>query len=566
MTTVTGPHHRPQGHILYVDHANHLTPLTLAYHATASRHLTSGRPDVIPPSTTAEVDSAYCPQCLAFEAASATSGVCHRECGGCKSCPICFSPLSKSIDETIPSHSESNNSRLICHYACGYCQWSSRECGVTSNADKLQDYASTSDEIEESKREGERKLAIAEISKELDLCLQQRLSERNKVGDDLFYSIAKMWAKREEEEKQRNRMKIGIFSSSKDDVDNRGSSWSLEILEHSLMQKKIALNSPSSIVGVACDPGKDDIQFSKATSTIINQLPTSQQMAAQMTITSTTPKSRSDLIPLPVHFRARVSRRCRKELAEGRTGILMKSKQNPLDGDSSLRSGHGQWFMKDSSAVHVVPNVHLHRVGVDVTSHKYAALLKVKNPTLNMIRLRLTGPSRCETMNEKGESTTHSYVQYQNELQHVLVNPFTETYVQGCATDATVAIIPTDFFVLNPAEDPLLDTGKVQTGDPLEVKDWDGITELSTGNWGESQFRTVAIGGDTAWVELLLCNAIPMMIESSRAANNINHLAVPFALQIEVGNGSWEASLIKRQDLPEQEHDLVTLNLVALFS
>lgn len=541
-------HHLAPGHVLYIDHANHLTPLTLAYHATASRHLTSGRSDVIPPSTTIEVDSAYCPQCLAYEAASATSGVCHKEYGGCKSCPICFSPLSISIDETA-SGSESNNSRLICHYVCGLCQWSSRECGVISNADTLLEYASTSDEIEEKEKEKKRGLAIVEISKALDLCLQQRISERNKVGDALFDSITKMWAQREEEEKQRNRMKIGISSiSSNRNVDNRGSNWSLEILEQALMQKKNALNSSNTDRVV--EPGRGDIQPRHAKVTSSNQLPTPQQMAAQMTITTTTPQSRSDLLPLPVHYRARVSRRCRAELAAGRTGILMKPKQNPLDGDTSLRSGHGQWWMKDSSAVHVVPSVQLHRVGADITSHKYAALLKLKNPTLNMIRLRLVGPSDSELIE-------------QTELQNVLVNPFTETFVRGrhCSPDATANIAPTEFVVLHPADDPFLDIRKDKVGDPLEVKDWDPMSALSSGNWDTSQFRIVATEGDTAWVELLLCNSTRV----TEALSETDYLAVPFSLQIEVGNGSWEASLIKRQDLPAEESDLVTLNLVALM-
>ncbi len=553
--------HPPLGYILYIDHANHFTPITLAYHATASRHLTSGRSDVIPPSTTVEVDSAYCPQCLAYDAVSATSGVCRNEHGGCKSCPICFSPLSISIDENTSSDSESNNSRLICHYACGYCQWSSRECGVTSNADKLLEYASASEEDVELTRESQRRLAIVETCKELDSCLRQRISERNKGGDELFDSITKMWTQREEEEKQRNRMKLGISRSSEGEDDNRGTNWSLEILEQSLLLKRKARNSSHySNTELECDPSKEDIQLCDTDPSMINQIPTPQQMAAQMTLTTSSPIYRSDLIPLPMNFRTRVSRRCRKELAAGRTGILMKTKQNPLDGDTSLRSGHGQWWMKDSSAVHVVPNVQLYQVGMDATSHKYAAILKVKNPTLNMIQLRLVGPSSCETMN-----LTHLHDP--NELQNILVNPFTETYIQGrvCTPIATATITPTEFFVLHPADDPYLDIRKHQTGDPLEVQNWDATATLSASHCDESQFRIIATEGDTAWVELLLCNAIPVMDNSSIAAKDTEYLAVPFALQIEVGNGSWEASLIKRHDLPAEEKDLVTLNLVALM-
>jgi hypothetical protein len=52
------------------------------------------------------------------------------------------------------------------------------------------------------------------------------------------------------------------------------------------------------------------------------------------------------LLPLGVPLRARKSRRDRAELAEGRPGILLKPKLNPLEGDSSLRTGHGNWWKK----------------------------------------------------------------------------------------------------------------------------------------------------------------------------------------------------------------------------
>ena len=54
----------------------------------------------------------------------------------------------------------------------------------------------------------------------------------------------------------------------------------------------------------------------------------------------------AELLPLQVPLRPRKSRRCRAELAEGRPGILLKPKLNPLEGDSSLRTGHGQWWKK----------------------------------------------------------------------------------------------------------------------------------------------------------------------------------------------------------------------------
>ena len=554
MASVAPP--TPPGAVLYIDHAKHLTPLTLCYHATASRHLTSGRSDVIPPSTTAEIDSAYCPRCLTFcDAASASLGVCNKAGGGgsCKDCPVCFSPVSVSIDKNTVD-ADGANGQLICSYLCGYCKWSSRECGVSSNADKLLQYSSPEGESDTDtlvELEKQRGVIILEVAKELENCLQQRVNERNKNGDALFNSIANMWAQREQDEQRRKRMGTAAVAKG-GRVDVGGGSWSREILEQSLMEKKKELDSlyitcqgdeinPASEEATATTPIKEEV------------FPTPQQMAAQMTLATSTPQSRSDLLPLPVSYRTRVSRRCRSELAAGRTGILIKPKLNPLEGDTSLRAGHGQWWKKDSSAVHVVPRVHLCRFGVDESGQKYAALLRVKNPTLNMIRLRLAGPEsnddECDIVDAR-------------ELQNILVDPFSETFVEGklCPSDTVASITPTDFFVLDPADDPFLDIGKGAVVDPLDVRSWDANAALGAlGGDTVSQMRLVATQGDTAWVEMALCNDGPAEEDSSA------YLAIPLSMQVEVGNGSWEASLIKRRDLPEGEQDLVTLNLVTLL-
>lgn len=559
----------PSGAVVYVDHANHLSPLTLTYHATAARHLTSGRSDVIPPSTTVEVDSAYCPRSLIFcDASSASSGL--QKDGGCKDCPICFSPVSFSIDKNVSLTSEGAITHLVCSYLCGHCQWSSRECGVTSNADKLLEYTTPDDvDIEKKKElEKQRGLAIAEISKELESCLQQRIMEKNKVGDDLFNAITTMWAQREQDEQRRKRMVIGTTQTKGGIDDSSGESWSLQTLERSLLKKKMELDASNSTPekeGTLTSFQDNDDKMAGDTTGNPKDIPTANQIAAQMTLTTTTPQSRSDLFPLPVSYRARVSRRCRAELAAGRTGILVKPKLNPLEGDTSLRAGHGQWWKKDSSAVHVVPRVQLCRHGADTKTQKYAALMKVKNPTLNMIRLRLSGPSDLEEEKTEGEDTSTSFPQIdEHELENILVDPFTETFVQGvlCNPESMVSLTPTDFFVLEPADDPFLDIGKGKEEEPPAVKDWDATSTLdSMDDSNTSQLKLVATRGDTAWVELILCNAT-----AEDFSSNVNkYLALPLALQIEVGNGSWEASLIKRRDLPDEEQDLVTLSLVTLL-
>jgi len=541
----------PRGAVVYIDHAHHLTPLTLTYHATASRHLTSGRSDVIPPSTSVEIDSAYCPRCFTYcDAASAsTGGVCKKDSGGCKDCPVCFSPVTLSIDKNINTTTHDNHSQLICTYKCGNCQWSSIECGVTSNADKLLEYPTDKeDSTKEKELEKQRSIAIVEISKQLEVCYQQKIEEKNKSGDELFNSITKMWTQREQDEQRRKRMIIGTSSlSTRGTHSSSSSSWSMETLEKSLLEKKKELDSPYIAVEEGSNPVKEEDD--KMDESIISKdIPTAQQVAAQMILTTTTPQSRPDLFPLPVPYRARVSRRCRAELAAGRTGILVKPKLNPLEGDTSLRAGHGQWWKKDSSAVHVVPRVQVCQYGTDDSTQQYAALLKVKNPTLSLIRLRFSGvPSETPPVDE-------------GELQNILVDPFTETFVQGvlCNPDATTTLDNTDFIELDAADDPFLDIGKAKEEDPTEVSNWDVTTALDVES-NKSHLRIVAAQGDSAWIELKLCNV-------NQSTEEGKYLAIPFSLQIEVGNGSWEASLIKRRaDLSNDEQDLVTLNLVTLL-
>jgi dynactin-4 len=544
----------PQGAVLYIDHARHLTPLTLTYHATASRHLTSGRSDIIPPSTSVEVETAYCPRCLTFcDAASASTslGVCQKDAGGCKDCPLCFSTVSISIDKE-----SSTETHLICHYVCGHCSWSSQDSGVTVSADKLLEY-SNNDDIDEKEAEKQRMSAISEITEELENCFQRKVSERNQNGDALFHSIGEMWAKREQDEERRKRMMISstIINESK---KNEKTAWSLGALEDSLVEKKrelISLYDSSAEKGVE---GKSSPNSVYDNSQNENQkLPTSQQMAAQMSLTITAPRYQNGLLPLPVRYRTRVSRRCRAEQSAGRTGILVKPKLNPLEGDTSLRAGHGQWWKKDSSAVHVVPRVQLCRYGTDPTTGRVAALLKVKNPTLNMIRLRFSCPDSSE-----GEENIDT-----KELENILIDPFMETTIAKadlCSSDSLSSMEPSDWIELDSAEDLLLDIGKRQEDDPQLVRSWDFAPLLDALDSDSlPKLTIVASRRDTSWVEMILPN--PMVMGSDGDEPPSNYFAVPLSMQIEVGNGSWEASLIKRCDVPEREQDLVRIDLVVLL-
>eukprot|EP00573_Skeletonema_grethae_P006647 CAMPEP_0201700886 /NCGR_PEP_ID=MMETSP0578-20130828/30394_1 /ASSEMBLY_ACC=CAM_ASM_000663 /TAXON_ID=267565 /ORGANISM="Skeletonema grethea, Strain CCMP 1804" /LENGTH=384 /DNA_ID=CAMNT_0048188053 /DNA_START=353 /DNA_END=1504 /DNA_ORIENTATION=+ len=384
--------------------------------------------------------------------------------------------------------------------------------------------------MDENEAEKQRMAVIPEITKELEKCFQQKVSERNQKGDALFQSIGEMWAKREQDEERRKRMMIGSTIIN-DDKKKGKSTWSLVALEDSLVEKKRDLESPYLCAEKGVDAtesspdGEDDMQVKN------ELLPSSQQVAAQMSLTITAPRYQKDLLPLPVHYRSRVSRRCRAEQSAGRTGILVKPKLNPLEGDTSLRAGHGQWFKKDSSAIHVVPRVQLCRYGTDPATGKVAVLLKVKNPTLNMIRLRFSGPNSSEeVLNSK-------------ELQNVLVDPFMETTIAKadlCSSDSLSSIDPSEWIELDSAEDLLLDIGKRQEDDPEVVISWDFVPLFDALDDGDSlpKLTIVASRGDTSWVELVIPNTVVVGSDGEKTPSN--YFAVPLSMQIEVGNGSWE--------------------------
>ena len=475
-----------------------------------------------------EVDSAYCPRTLQFcDAASAASGdLPHKEGAGPKDCPVCFGPVCISIDET---DADDVTGKLVCHYVCTMgkqCNWTSRECGVAVCSDKLLECEN--DEASDQDLEARRSAVIDEVTKQLEACLKERIDERNKLGESIFESIANMWNKREQTEERRKRM----MSATPQQVSH-DESWSLEALESSLLDKRKQLESLYIFTDDKSVAETNEIYQPER-----QPLPTAEQVAAQMSITTRTPLRRADLFPLFVPYRARVSRRCRAELAAGRTGILVKPKLNPLEGDSSLRTGHGQWFKKDSSAVQVVPRVRI--VRSIRKERRHAVLLSVKNPTLSMVRLRFCG-------------NDSQIILGNDELRGILVDPFNEQRVQAQLCPSSVTNLgSTGFIELAPADDPFLDIGKAKKGDPPEVSGWEGTT---TEDFENSGLKLVASQGDTSWVEFAVA------FEDEVATN----LAVPFSMQIEVGNGSWEASLVKRKELPEQETDLVELSLIAVL-
>jgi len=119
--------------------------------------------------------------------------------------------------------------------------------------------------------------------------------------------------------------------------------WSIDALEDSLLdRKKLVSAALSETVG-----GQDLMFASLLVDQNLDESLEGRSIASLLLQgDGAPPTSLASLLPLPIPLRPRKSRRCRAELKEGRPGILLKPKLNPLEGDSSLRTGHSQWWKK----------------------------------------------------------------------------------------------------------------------------------------------------------------------------------------------------------------------------
>jgi hypothetical protein len=212
-------------------------------------------------------------------------------------------------------------------------------------------------------------------------------------------------------------------------------------------------------------------------------------------------------------------------LDEGRPGILVKPKLNPLEGDSSLRGGHVQWWKKNSSAIHVVPKITV------VENEGGNFLLKESNPTMGTVRFRL-GPSTYPG----------------GMMKQVLMDSLNVLYADLVLDpQATSKLTPTDFVELESVKDTFLDLGKM-----LRAKLPDAITSW-TPTQTDSSIQLVAVYKDTAWFELVVVN-------TKCQSEQVWTAAPPIALQIQVGEGSWESSLFK--SVPSESPDLLTFDVL----
>lgn len=183
---------------------------------------------------------------------------------------------------------------------------------------------------------------------------------------------------------------------------------------------------------------------------------------------------------------------------------------------------------------------------------KHAFLLKVSNPTLGTIRLRLAGSEYA------GEPAWDEPAMTTNYLQNVLVDPFTDRHINALVMPHAVqSLEPTEICELEPAEDSFLELGKSADEVPEAVAKWDAGDVLFDSkvspNGPTASLRLITGQNSTAWFELVVLEGTP--------PNGVLS-SVPLSMDIEVGNGSWDSSLVRPLPNLQDQKDMVSFNLV----
>ena len=178
----------------------------------------------------------------------------------------------------------------------------------------------------------------------------------------------------------------------------------------------------------------------------------------------------------------------------------------------------------------------------DVNDEHSAFLLKVTNPTLGPLRLRFAASSY------QGEYTWSLQSEArESSMDQVLVDELTQTYLDIELDTKILRDLPTTEAVeLLSSEDSFIEFGGKARETPTEIREW----KAPSGQSEKSSLRMVASSSSTAWFELVTTGLV---------AHESRRPAIPIALQVQVGNGSWESSLIPQQ---KDDDDFVSFDLV----
>lgn len=184
----------------------------------------------------------------------------------------------------------------------------------------------------------------------------------------------------------------------------------------------------------------------------------------------------------------------------------------------------------------------------DKTPERSAFLIKCTNPTLGRIRMRFAAS------HYKGEYDWDDPDNGPRQpiLNQVLVDELRQEHLDlELNTTLLSDLATTETIELLSSEDSFIEFGGKAREIPAEVRDW--TPSVSDEKVDKSTMRVVSASSSTAWFELITVGEMEAVTERK-------HLpAIPLAIEVEVGNGSWESSLIAQE---KSDGDFVAFDLV----
>jgi hypothetical protein len=210
--------------------------------------------------------------------------------------------------------------------------------------------------------------------------------------------------------------------------------------------------------------------------------------------------------------------------------------------------------LQDSSATMVLPRINVVKHGSDGLRHVF--LLKVSNPTLGVIRIRMQPSSY------KGEPVIHGDNEDMTSLfDNLIVDSLEQTRIRAkLVTDLTDNLGATQVCELEAAEDSFLELGKSARNDPLQVVNWSATDVLS-----KSEVSTSSASSTLKFLDRSLSDGWFELAVLETASEVAPFVAIPLSLEIEVGNGSWESSLVQQQLAHGGDKDTARFDFVVTF-
>ena len=296
--------HLPGPCILFMDYNGWWAPLRSLYFSNSSQVLVSKHPE----SCIQEIISYYCPQCLIRYQEEEIKSYRYR-CPSCFQCPSCFCNLA------VLALNEKE-----CALQCGMCNWNSGDYGLIGG-----------DHIE--------------------LNMSLAVIERESKNAELFHAVLKSLTQTEISDSH-SRVVENVISSP-GSSKNKGTfqDMRLHIAGHQgILYDRMAKDKQYydslrentskldfSYIGVA-----ESNKYSSLEQRLKQELRQSPLLA--------------DQLPIRMRLMTKRTLRCRQDVDMGKLSILVQPSTFPLDGDSSL-SQRKKWWIKDSSAIHEIPNV-----------------------------------------------------------------------------------------------------------------------------------------------------------------------------------------------------------------